>query len=310
MSASVLEAELYESVVCNCCGSSGYRVIYPAEARPDRDLTHELRSSGDQPLTDRLVACTSCGLQFVSPRPRPELVLASYAAGSDEVFVSQAAAREQTFDRSFSLIGRHAPRLGSLLDIGTAAGSFLHVAQRRGWRVAGCEPNHWLREWARTHYGLDLRPGTVFDQGYADGLFDVVTLWDVLEHTPDPKRVVRECHRILKPGGLFVVNYPDSGSWIARVMGRRWVMLVSGHLYFFTRTTIRRLLSDEGFEIVEIRPHYQWLELEYVLHRARAAAGPLAEVGRRAVKTVGLGDRHVPYWIGQTLVVARSKKSG
>lgn len=304
--ALVLETDpLYESVACNCCGSAGYRVIYPAMARSHTDLTHEFRSSGDVPLTHRLVACTSCGLRFVSPRPRPEVVLAGYAAGSDEVFVSQAAARERTFDRSLSMIERWAPHRGALLDIGTAAGSFLHVAARRGWRVAGCEPSRWLCEWGRAHYGLDLRPGTLFDQGYAPGAFDVVTLWDVLEHTPDPRRVVRECHRILKPGGLVVVNYPDIGSWIARVMGRRWVMLISGHLYFFTRPTMRRLLSDEGFEIVEIRPHYQWLELGYILHRARAVAGVLAAIGQRVVTAAGLADRHVPYWIGQTLVVAR-----
>ena len=221
------------------------------------------------------------------------------------MFVSQAEARERTFARSLQLIEKHAQGRGRLLDIGTAAGSFIHMAARRGWTVFGCEPNRWLCDWGRRHYGLDIKAGTVFDQHYASAEFDVVTVWDVLEHVEDPKRFLDECHRVLKPGGLLVVNYPDIGSWIARAMGRRWVFLISVHLYYFTRQTMGEMLRRTGFEVAEIRPHVQRLESQYVLKRAEPAAGVVARAARSAISLVGLGHIQVPYWIGQTLVIAR-----
>jgi SAM-dependent methyltransferase len=302
-------ATLHETVTCNLCGSAEYRVVYPAVGRQAADLAEEFKSSGDEPLRDRLIACRTCGLQYVSPRLRPELILAGYQEGTDERFVSQAAARERTFARCLAIIERQAPSRGRLLDVGTAAGSFIHVAAQRGWDVQGCEPNRWLCDWGRTHYNLDIRPGTIFDQRYPDASFDVVTLWDVLEHTPDPLALLRECARILKAGGLLVVNYPDIGSWVARLMGRRWVFLLSVHLFYFTRRTMAGLLGRAGFEVAKVQPHVQLLELEYLLERAEPVAGGVSRFARAVVSGLGLSRRHVPYWIGQTLTIARRNTS-
>jgi 2-polyprenyl-3-methyl-5-hydroxy-6-metoxy-1,4-benzoquinol methylase len=300
---------VYETVACNLCGADDVRVIYPAAAHAMGDLVEEFKSSGDEPLSDRLVACRVCGLQYVSPRLRPDVIMAGYQGGTDERFVSQAAARERTFGRCLAILEAHASARGHLLDVGTAAGSFLHIAAERGWEVQGCEPNRWLCDWGRKHYGLDIREGTIFDQRYPDGSFDAVTLWDVLEHTPDPLGLLQECRRVLKVGGLLVVNYPDIGSWIARIMGKRWVFLLSVHLYYFTRQTMRRLLERAGFEVAAMRPHIQLLELDYVLSRAEPAAGWLARGSRRVVAKLGLAEQHTPYWIGQTLTVARRAAS-
>jgi 2-polyprenyl-3-methyl-5-hydroxy-6-metoxy-1,4-benzoquinol methylase len=281
--------------------------VYPAIPHHAGDLAAEFKSSGDEPLRDQLVACTSCGLQYVSPRLRPQLILDGYREGTDERFVSQAAARERTFARSLAVIERYARGRGRLFDVGTAAGSFLHAARQRGWTVSGCEPNRWMCEWGREHYGLTIHAGTLFEHPQPDAHFDVVTVWDVLEHVPDPRQFLRECHRIVKPGGLLVVNYPDIGSWIARAMRRRWVFLLSVHLYYFTRATIREALQRTGFTVEHIQPHFQRLELDYVLERGEPLVGPLARLGRRMFRAGGLGKVQVPYWIGQTLVVARRR---
>jgi SAM-dependent methyltransferase len=292
------------------CNSTEYRVIYPAIGRSTNDLAVEYRSSGDVPLRDQLVACARCGLQFVSPRLCRDLILAGYRAGSDELFVSQAAARERTFDRALNIVEKYVPARGRLLDVGTAAGSFIHVAAQRGWQVSGCEPNTWLCDWGRKAYGVEIQSGTLFDQHYPNQVFKVVTVWDVLEHDSDPLALARECHRILEPGGILVVNCPDIGSWIARLMGRRWPMLVSTHLYYFTRQTLAELLQRAGFVVTEMRPHVQWLEVDYVLRRAEPMAGGVARLGRRVASGLGLSRWHLPYWLGQTLVVARNPGTG
>ena len=301
-----------ESVPCNICGSIESHILqrpqYDLNAIGETDLTRTFSSSSDERLNHQLVACARCGLQYVSPRLRADAVLEGYVGGSDEQFVSQARGREITFQKCLAAIQRIWNRQpGRLLDIGTGGGSFPHIASQQGWQADGCEPNRWLCDWALENYGLPIRQGTVFEQAYPSKSYDVVTLWDVLEHTPDPKMEIREIHRLLKDDGLLVVNYPDIGSWIAQVMGRSWVFLLDVHLYYFTRATIRKLLEDAGFDIVTIRPHFQRLALGYVMRRATPYVGAPARMAERLFRAVGLGEWQVPYWMGQTLVVARRR---
>ena len=303
---------LLESVPCNICGSVESDILQPAqydiEPLQQADFTKTFSSSSDERLRHQLVACTRCGLQYVSPRLRSEAVLEGYTDGSDEQFVSQARGREITFGKCLDEIEAIWDRArGRLLDIGTGGGSFPYMASVRGWQAEGCEPNRWLCNWALEHYRLPVRPGTVFDQHYPAKSFDVVTLWDVLEHTPDPKTEVQEIHRLLKEEGLVVINYPDIGSWVARAMGRKWVFLLDVHLYYFTRETIRRLLEDTGFEIIRIRPHFQRLSIGYILRRAMPYAGAPARIAERLLRAIGLADKQAPYWMGQTLVIARKR---
>jgi SAM-dependent methyltransferase len=295
-----------ERIPCNICGDGRQEVIYPA-SRPSPVIdVSQFRSSGDEPLADPLVKCAACGFQYVSPRIPPSLVLEGYTNAQDETFVSQASSRENTFRRCLAAlqkIWRKKP--GKVLDVGTANGSFLKAAKDAGWEVYGCEPNRWLGGWCRTHYGIDVIPGTVFDAKFQGSFFDVLTLWDVLEHTPDPRATLQECARLLKNDGLLVVNYPDIGSWIARAMGRKWVFLLSVHYFYFDRASIRRLLEKLGFEILVIKPHFQSLELDYVLFRATQYVKFFASIPRKLVQLLGIGKVQIPYWVGQTLVVAR-----
>jgi 2-polyprenyl-3-methyl-5-hydroxy-6-metoxy-1,4-benzoquinol methylase len=305
----VTHSSTLEQVACNLCGSDDVRVLHAARDRGLQavDLADTFRSSSSEQLTHQLVACRSCGLQYVSPRLRADVVLEGYAGGADEQFVSQARGRELTFNKCLDLIEGWQTERGTLLDIGTGGGSFPHVAAKRGWSVDACEPNRWLCEWGNRNYGLHIRPGTVFDQQYRACAYDLVTLWDVLEHTADPKAEIAETHRLLKEHGLLVVNYPDIGSWIARLMGRSWVFLLNVHLYYFTRTTIKKLLENAGFEVLVMRPHYQRLSLGYILRRAAPYVGPPAQIAERSVAMARASDVQIPYWMGQTLVIARKR---
>ena len=96
----------FEKVNCTICGSSKYSVIYEADysLEKDRDLAQKFRASGDELLVDQLVKCADCGLIFINPRLKSSLVTKGYEEGSDEVFVSQASARERTFFKALKRI--------------------------------------------------------------------------------------------------------------------------------------------------------------------------------------------------------------
>lgn len=300
-----------EHVRCNLCGADDVEEVQPSQrSETDHLDVAAVRSSGDEPLRDRLVRCRRCALVYVSPRVKAAVMLTGYSDAVDETFVSQAQGRELTFRRCVDIIGKAWNRPpGKLLDVGTANGSFLKVARDAGWAVSGCEPSRWMCEWCRTHYGIDVTNGSIFTGGYESGSFDVVTLWDVLEHTPDPMAVLKEAVRVLRPEGLLVVNYPDYGSAVARLMGRRWVFLLTVHYYYFTRRTIAAALGRVGCTVLQIRPHFQRLELDYVLHRATPYVGAPARALRRIAGAIGIGRAQIPYWMGQTLVVARKNAS-
>lgn len=312
MPAVGAEEPQLESVPCNLCGSDAFEVVIPARRAPGRpvDLASVFRSSGDEPLQDQMVRCLACGLHYVRPRLRQDLILEGYRGGTDESFVSQVTFRERTFRRGLERIEAAAEPPGRrVLDVGAAGGSFLAVARERGYEPLGCEPSAWMCAFAREHYGLALHPGTIFDMPVPPGGVDLLTLWDVLEHTPDPRAVLEKAHQLLAPGGVLAMSYPDYGSLAARLMGRRWVFLLTVHLYYFDARTMEQMLRRTGFLPLRFRRHLQTLELGYVARRAAPYLGPL---GRLATGGIGLARlEHAPlnYWVGQTVVVAR-KASG
>jgi 2-polyprenyl-3-methyl-5-hydroxy-6-metoxy-1,4-benzoquinol methylase len=303
----------FESVVCNLCGSDEPEVVIPSRRPPGVpvDLQTVFRSSGDEPLQDRLVRCRRCTLHYVSPRLRPELILQGYQGATDEGFASQAAQRERTFGRCLDRIQKDAPPPGRrVLDVGAACGSFLAEAQRRGLEPSGCEPSEWMCRFAREHYGLEIEPATLDDLQRPPGSVDLLTMWDVLEHTTDPTAVLKRAHGLLAPGGVLALTVPDYGSWAARIMGRRWVFLLTVHLYYFTRATLHDLLQRCGFEPIRFRPHFQTLEMGYVAHRAQPYLGPLGGIVRTAVRGLGLSHAPFVYNVGQTMVTARKFAPG
>jgi 2-polyprenyl-3-methyl-5-hydroxy-6-metoxy-1,4-benzoquinol methylase len=302
------EAAQFESVPCNLCGADDAEVVIPSRrpAGVPVDLAVVFRSAGDEPLQDRLVRCRRCGLHYVSPRLRPELILQGYQEAIDEGFASQAEQRERTFGRCLDRIEKDAPPPGKrVLDVGAASGSFLAEARRRGYETHGCEPSEWMCRFAREHYGLEVQPGTLADVALPDGSLDLLSMWDVLEHTTDPTAVLDRAHELLAPGGTLAISVPDYGSLAARAMGRRWVFLLTVHLYYFTRATLAALLRRCGFEPVRFRPHLQTLELGYVAMRAQPYLGPVGGIPRALVRGLRLDRAPFLYWVGQTMVTAR-----
>src|SRR3990172_2005294 len=109
---------LLENVVCNLCGADDFEVIYPPQyelAKPE-EILNTFRSSGDEKLIDQLVRCKQCGLEYLNPRLRSDVVIEGYSSGSDETFISQIKGREKTFANALKLIERYKPTRGHLLD--------------------------------------------------------------------------------------------------------------------------------------------------------------------------------------------------
>jgi len=210
----------------------------------------------------RPVTCARCGLVFVDPVPAEAADAATYGAAYYEPWQrDEERPRRRLWRRRLRAIAARAGRPGSLLDVGCGDGLFLRVARDAGWRVDGIEfsPEGAGRAAARLE-----RPVAVGDLAAAavlPGPFDVVTVWHVLEHLPEPRPMLAAAHRRLRAGGLLVVAVPNLDNIPMRAAyrlarGRPLPLFEPGarepHLSHFDERTLRRILAEAGFAAIEV----------------------------------------------------------
>jgi SAM-dependent methyltransferase len=197
--------------------------------------------------------CTGCGLEFVAPTPSPS-ELADYYDRSYAVPLERYAGASARNLARITDLERWCPARGRLLELGASYGHSLALARERGWDVVGVELSPAASEHARTHFGLTVFNCDLPDAPLADGTFDAVIGWHVLEHVRNPKDQLLRLAALLKPGGVLGLRVPNIASFGARVAGQWWPwMCPPAHLWFFSSTTLPRLLHACGFEVNEVR---------------------------------------------------------
>jgi len=219
----------------------------------------------------------------------------AYEDVEDPLYVTERENRLRTFRRVLGAVG---PARGRrLLDVGAYCGYFLKVALAAGFRAEGLELSRWAASQARAS-GLVVHRETLVEAAGGGRRYDVVTLWDVVEHLPDPRADLAAAFRLLEPGGRIHLATIDAASLLARLLGARWPWLMDMHLFYFDRSTLPALLEEVGFREVQRRPYVHTVSADYLLRKVAASFPPLAPVAwllRRLVPArwpipVNLGD--------------------
>lgn len=177
-------------------------------------------------------------------------------------------------------VAGYAPPDARLLDIGANLGLFVHEAAAR-FRASGIEPSADVVAWAQREVGADLEVGSIDDDlERFHGQMDVVTMFDVLEHLPDPNRALRQCHRVLRPGGHLFLTTPDAGSVMSRLLRRHWYYVdMDEHVALFTRGNAHTVLERSGFEQLDVRTIGRSYRFSYIRRRLQflGARAPLLQ---------------------------------
>jgi 2-polyprenyl-3-methyl-5-hydroxy-6-metoxy-1,4-benzoquinol methylase len=272
-----------ETVPCALCGRDDYRPLFQI---------------GEFPIVD----CMGCGLRYLRRRLRPERLLEIYRQPdyfrSDnsmvQGYVDYFADRRNllsTFRRRmgwlFKKLGH--PRPGRLLDVGCAAGYGVEYAVSQGWDAYGLEPSPVAFHAAQERLGERVHCGTLDSAPYEGGFFDIILMWDVVEHLPDPLAILRKAHELLKPGGWLSVVTPDSGSVLARCMGRFWMEYAkpTEHIHFFSEATLNQAFLSTGFKPMVRTTAGKDVGLDFLVDRLVAVLKPLRFL--KNVRGIGQG---------------------
>lgn len=265
-----------ESTSCAICGTTGNATeMYPATLTASA-FTAAIFSARRLPdrIHYRLARCRSCGLVRSDPVLRAEALEKLYRASTFE-YGDELDGLRVTYGRALDRLAELVPARDGLLDIGTGSGFVLELAQTRSWTgVRGVEPSHDAVARAQT----DIRPLISVDMMrpglFEPGSFAAVTLFQVLDHMPDPVGLLEECRRLLRPGGVVLAFNHNVSAWSARLLRERSPIIDIEHTFLYSPRTIRALFHRAGLEAVSVRPARNTYTTRYFTHLLPLPEGP------------------------------------
>lgn len=219
-----------------------------------------------------VLRCPLCGLRWLSPRPTTEEYARLYGyeryfegAEAVEHYPTLAAERLPYFVRRIEFLeSLFTQRTLRILDVGAATGEFVHAAASRGHQATGVEISAGAIRQAAKNYGVQLLEQHL-DAHVPEQRYDVVHMNHVLEHMPNPMQTAATVHRLLRPGGIWVIEVPQQfENDLDRL--RRWSgffrpkfnLYSLHHTYFFRPPHALRLVRETGFDVIRSGTANAW----------------------------------------------------
>ncbi|HNU50694.1 MAG TPA: class I SAM-dependent methyltransferase [Verrucomicrobiota bacterium] len=228
-----------ETVACDLCGS------------PESELLLE-KDGG------RYARCPHCGFIFTNPRRL------RFEADNEAAFLEGLARyaeknyspkKQREYRRSLRPLARWR-KTNRFLEIGSNVGGLLAAARAEGWEVMGVEPVAECARYGRERHGLEILPCVLEVANLPGDSFDVVYSNAVFEHLASPASVLREAHRLARPGGVVFIDTVNYDSYTRRFIGPGWKLIApADHLSLFTPGTLRRFCAQAGFRVTRVETH-------------------------------------------------------
>jgi 2-polyprenyl-3-methyl-5-hydroxy-6-metoxy-1,4-benzoquinol methylase len=219
-------------------------------------------------LDEPFVKCVNCELVLINPRPVYAQVLDTYDNDYSLTYANKAEKKMRRVRRWVNRVKKGYVQQGRWLDVGCSVGFVVRAAEEAGFEGHGVDVQSWGIDYGSNVLKLNrLRCGKLEEQVYPDNYFDVISLYDVIEHVPDLNRTVTELNRILNQDGIIDIITPDINHWRVPKPLSEWKEIKpSEHLYYFNNKTLTRLLDKHGLKIIKQRIAFKSMLKVYVAH--------------------------------------------
>jgi SAM-dependent methyltransferase len=256
----------------------------------------------------RVVKCSSCGLVRSDPIADPSVLEHLYRQ-SEFTYSDQVPDLRRTYGGCLAALEQYGVRKGSLLEIGCGNGFFLEEALAQRFRVVrGVEPSAAAIAQAapavRSSISHDIMRRGLFE----DAQFDVICLFQVFDHLPEPGEVLDACVKALRPGGLILAVNHNVEAWSARILGERSPIVDIEHTYLYSPDTMSRILSIHGFRVLSCGSVRNCYALDY-LARLLPLPGFLKRTVLAGLRKSGIGRWRFSLHLGNLRIVAQRPQS-
>lgn len=270
-----------ESVNCNICSLNNTKLVTAIEGM-------------------KIVKCNNCKLLYLNPRPTKSEINKLYQSGyyKNRNFFTGKYYGYYDYDsniqgtiKTFEIVHRNIKnykKTGKLLDFGCGPGIYLGVAEK-DFKVKGLEISKEGFDKAKRKFEVINKP---LEEANIKEKFDVITVFDVIEHLTDPKGTLIEFNNLLNKNGLLCIITPDADSLVARLLGSRWPEFRRWreHIYFFSRKTMERLLRDSGFELIKTHTIGKYFNLEGFINETKIFGKRLPNILLKFISILGLNE--------------------
>jgi SAM-dependent methyltransferase len=278
------------AATCSACGGGDLRLHLRVAGESGEEGLIPTTTKFGTALAD-ISRCQECGHMQLERMPSVAELAQAYANAASADYIEEEAGQRETARRALARIEAHAPRRGSLLDLGCWVGFLLSEAAARGWRTLGVEPSEFGSDYARSQLGLRVLRDDLLEAPLPSHSFDAVTMADVIEHLVDPEAALRRVLDVLRPDGVLWLALPDAGSAVARLLGRRWWSVIPTHVQYFTRGSIATLLHRQGFELLDLTTAPKAFTVAYYLNRIEGYSPAAGRGIGRFARAAGVAER-------------------
>lgn len=221
-----------------------------------------------------LYKCNNCEVEFLHPQPSAKKLKDIY----EKEYYNSWGLNDKSFsitrEMKYSTGIKHLKEIhniqssGMLLDIGCAFGFFLEAARNKGFDAYGVEFSSYSSAFAKKSIGDErIYNGILEESPFTNELFNVITMFDLIEHAPSPKETLRKAAQMLAPKGIIVLSTPNSGSFSRFLMKKKWIHYKEEHLFYFNKKSIKFLADELNLHVVKAKAFKKVFYLSYVLHQ-------------------------------------------
>lgn len=220
----------------------------------------------------KLTTCLSCGFKRANDDyyEQPFVSIYSndyYLGGEYSDYQAEGVALRRNFSDRLSKIRKH-KKSGKLLEIGSAHGFFLEMAQNF-FEVEGVEVNKDVATKVEKRLGVKVSGGSFDEFNLEATRYDCVVALDVIEHLRHPRGFLETCRRVLHPGGFLFIETGDISALVPKLQGERWRLIYPpSHLSYFSASTLSKILKECGFEVISVERVWFWRTLRQILFRS------------------------------------------